>query len=109
MRPAASSPPELLTVPRWPTLPLNLRPLVALSVLALVSAVFSPAFLLADEQERLQVGRQADGRILVPTNQILSPAGRQVVFPGRPVDLVMASALKPRLRGRILAEVAYVA
>src|SRR5205823_148228 len=32
-------------------------------------------------------GIQTDGRILVPTNQVLTPAGKQVTFPGRPVDL----------------------
>lgn len=37
--------------------------------------------------ERVTVGLQADGRIVVPTNQILQPAGRQITFPGRPVDL----------------------
>src|SRR5438034_10321745 len=44
----------------------------------------------ADEQERLKVGVQEDGRIVVPTNQILKPAGKQVTFPGRPVDLAFA-------------------
>jgi hypothetical protein len=43
----------------------------------------------ADERDRLKVGVQPDGRILVPTNQFLSPAGRQVTFPGRPVDLIL--------------------
>jgi hypothetical protein len=38
-----------------------------------------------------------DGTILVPTNQLLSPAGHQLVFPGRPTDL----ALSPD--GKILA------
>lgn len=42
-----------------------------------------------DEQDTLKVGRQADGRIVVPTNQILKPAGTQVLFPGRPVDLAL--------------------
>ncbi|HXG12620.1 MAG TPA: alkaline phosphatase family protein [Gemmataceae bacterium] len=46
--------------------------------------------LRADEQERLKVGLQPDGRIVVPTNQILRPAGQQVLFPGRPVDLAFA-------------------
>src|SRR5262245_51072495 len=57
---------------------------------------FLPACLLiltaaavADERDRLKVGVQPDGRILVPTNQFLSPAGRQVTFPGRPVDLAL--------------------
>ncbi len=44
----------------------------------------------ADEQDRLTVGVQTDGRIVVPTNQILQPAGTQVTFPGRPVDLALA-------------------
>lgn len=36
-----------------------------------------------------QVGTQPDGSILVPTNQLLNPAGFQVYFPGRPVDLAL--------------------
>ncbi len=43
----------------------------------------------ADERDTLKVGKQSDGRVLVPTNQILDPAGVQVTFPGRPVDLVL--------------------
>jgi YVTN family beta-propeller protein len=43
----------------------------------------------ADEQDRLKVGVQPDGRIVVPTNQILKPAGKQITFPGRPVDLAL--------------------
>jgi YVTN family beta-propeller protein len=34
------------------------------------------------------VGQQPDGSILVPTNQLLRPAGFQIQMPGRPVDLV---------------------
>lgn len=37
----------------------------------------------------LAVGIQADGSILVPSNQILRPAGFQVYLPGRPVDMVL--------------------
>jgi len=48
------------------------------------------SFLAADEQDDLKVGVQPDGRILVPTNQFLTPAGKQVTFPGRPVDLAFA-------------------
>ena len=47
------------------------------------------AAVAADERDNLKVGVQPDGRIVVPTNQILRPAGRQVTFPGRPVDLVL--------------------
>src|SRR5262245_31318357 len=46
--------------------------------------------LRADERDRLTVGVQKDGRIVVPTNQVLKPAGTQVTFPGRPVDLALA-------------------
>ncbi len=40
--------------------------------------------------KNLQIGPQPDGSILVPSNQLLRPAGFQVSFPGRPVDLVLA-------------------
>src|SRR3954469_25342527 len=43
----------------------------------------------ADDYDQLKVGVQPDGRIVVPTNQILKPAGTQVTFPGRPVDLAL--------------------
>jgi YVTN family beta-propeller protein len=37
-----------------------------------------------------KVGIQPDSSILVPTNQLLRPAGFQVILPGRPVDLVLS-------------------
>jgi hypothetical protein len=46
------------------------------------------------DRDRLTVGRQPDGRFLVPTNQILEPTGRQVTFFGRPVDLALADGGK---------------
>src|SRR5947207_10044931 len=61
-----------------------------------------------DEQDRLKVGLQPDGRIVVPTNQILKPAGRQVTFPGRPVDLALAgdgqSLVVKNLRGLVFLD-----
>jgi YVTN family beta-propeller protein len=64
--------------------------LAALPVLAILAiAVAFPVGTAADERDRLKVGLQADGRIVVPTNQILRPAGTQVTFPGRPVDLLL--------------------
>ena len=36
------------------------------------------------------VGSQPDGSILVPTNQLLRPAGFQIQFSGRPVDLALS-------------------
>ena len=40
-----------------------------------------------DLYERSRVGTLSDGRIIVPTNQVLSPAGRQVIVDGRPTDV----------------------
>ncbi len=37
-----------------------------------------------------QVGDAVDGRIVVPTNQVLTPAGRQITFPGRPGDVALS-------------------
>ncbi len=36
------------------------------------------------------VGPMRDGRIIIPTNQVLKPAGRQVTFPGRPNDVALS-------------------
>ena len=41
-----------------------------------------------NDNKSIQVGPQPDGSFLVPSNQLLRPAGLQVVFPGRPVDLI---------------------
>ncbi len=38
----------------------------------------------------VHVGPQPDGSVLVPTNQFLRPAGFQIQFAGRPVDLAMS-------------------
>jgi YVTN family beta-propeller protein len=57
----------------------------------LIAVVLLPALAAgAEDLDQLKVGRQADGRIVTPTNQILQPAGRQITFPGRPVDLALA-------------------
>ena len=47
-----------------------------------------------DDLDRLPVGVQPDGRIVVPSNQVLRPAGQQIAFPGRPVDLAFADDAK---------------
>lgn len=41
------------------------------------------------ERELMRVGRQVDGSVFVPTEQLIRPAGRQIEFPGRPVDLLL--------------------
>lgn len=70
-------------------------PRLTLSLLVLSAFAFA-SLALADERDSLKVGPLADGRILVPTNQILQPAGQQVLFAGRPVDLLLIN------EGRIL-------
>jgi YVTN family beta-propeller protein len=50
-----------------------------------------PASPAEDEYETFKLGVQTDGRIVVPTNQILKPAGIQANFPGRPVDMAFTS------------------
>lgn len=42
-----------------------------------------------DDPVNRKVGLQADSSFLVPSNQILRPAGFQVYLPGRPVDLAL--------------------
>jgi DNA-binding beta-propeller fold protein YncE len=49
----------------------------------------STAAVVADEPDTAKVGMQSDGRVVVPTNQILKPAGTAITFPGRPVDLAL--------------------
>jgi DNA-binding beta-propeller fold protein YncE len=61
-----------------------------------LASVLGMVLFAADQRDTLKVGVQADGRIVVPTNQILKPAGQQVTFPGRPVDLALAE------EGRVL-------
>src|SRR5258708_4762502 len=66
--------------------------------------------LRSDDQDRLQVGVQPDGRIAVPTNQILNPTGRQITFTGRPVDLALSDDGKTLVvrnqRGLVFMDVA---
>jgi YVTN family beta-propeller protein len=40
--------------------------------------------------DQSQVGNDDPQRIVVPTNQVLSPLGRQVAYDGRPVDLALS-------------------
>ncbi len=62
-----------------------------------ISAIFFVLFVMLptlkseaqNAVKNIQVGPQPDGSILVPTNQLLRPAGLQVNFPGRPVDLAL--------------------
>ncbi len=66
------------------------------SVLSLVCTVLF-TIVTAEAQTdgtTIKVGPQPDGSVLVPTNQLLRPAGFQVYFPGRPVDLALIPGKK---------------
>src|SRR6266478_3025149 len=63
----------------------------AATILALVLCVpCVPCRSTFGQEDSLHVGLQPDGRVVAPTNQILEPAGTQVTFPGRPVDLALS-------------------
>ncbi len=59
--------------------------------LLVVSLLFVYAIIEAQDNDNLKVGQQKDGSVLVPSNQLLRPAGEQVYLPGRPVDLTLTS------------------
>jgi YVTN family beta-propeller protein len=64
----------------------------------------------ADETGRFKVGVQPDGRIVVPTNQVLKPAGTQITFPGRPVDIALCddgrTVVAKNMKGLVFIDVA---
>lgn len=45
----------------------------------------------ADDGQKRIVGRQVDGTVVLPTNQILDPAGSQVEFRGRPNQVALSA------------------
>ena len=61
----------------------NARVYVILIIVLFSTLPVKSQFKLSNQQ----VGPQPDGSILVPSNQLLRPAGFQVQLPGRPVDL----------------------
>ena len=63
-----------------------------IQILCLAFVIFLFSGCHRDNQKtlsQLRVGIQPDGSILVPSNQLLRPAGFQVYLPGRPVDLAL--------------------
>jgi YVTN family beta-propeller protein len=88
----------------------NCALICAAVVLGFVVAGFLPLADGADDRDRLAVGRQGNGRVLVPTNQFLTPAGKQVTFPGRPVDLALAEGgrtlVVKNMKGLVFIDVA---
>ncbi len=63
------------------------------STILLFSLLFTQCTIETGERQESNtrvVGQQPDGSILVPTNQLLRPAGFQIQFQGRPVDLALS-------------------
>lgn len=59
--------------------------------LSVIIASPIPAVDEAGEIKRENVGpTKIDGRVVVPTNQVLTPAGTQILFPGRPADVALS-------------------
>ena len=65
---------------------INIRIFLVTALLILISGCVRNE---RNTQQNLKVGPQPDGSILVPSNQLLRPAGFQVYLPGRPVDLAL--------------------
>ena len=64
-----------------------------ITCLILLALILSQCHIETEQKDKLStltVGPQPDGSILVPTNQLLRPAGFQILFPGRPVDLALS-------------------
>jgi YVTN family beta-propeller protein len=58
---------------------------VAIGILVIVGMLASGSYYAgAQVGEKQQVGRQKDGTVVTTSNQVLTPAGRQVEFRGRP-------------------------
>ena len=70
----------------------HLKTFMVLSVLIMASFVTAPTPARPSPGDFLQkavVGPQGDGTYVVPTTQRISPAGKALLFPGRPVDLAI--------------------
>lgn len=64
---------------------------VFLLVVSLVSLTQAAGLLLSPQDyDQQRMGEAVDGRIIIPTNQVLSPIGKQVAFTGRPTDLALS-------------------
>ncbi len=70
-----------------------MKRIIFITCITLVVLILSQCGVEPDRNALLSgrtVGQQPDGSIVVPTNQLLRPAGDQILFPGRPVDLALS-------------------
>ena len=66
-----------------------MKPIHRFYHLLMVTALFFATTPLDAQELKMKIGPQPDGSVLVPSNQLLRPAGDQIYLPGRPVDLAM--------------------
>jgi len=62
------------------------------AILGLLGLSMTMMAVAQNKKTNPKIGLQSDGSYLVPSNQVLKPAGFQVYVPGRPVDLVYLPA-----------------
>ncbi len=66
-----------------------------LPIVLFVFIYFGPTYLYAQKQKEYKfdkkslVGKQKDESYIVPTSQIIDPAGTTITFPGRPMDIAL--------------------
>ncbi len=66
-----------------------------LPIVLFVFIYFGPTYLYAQKQKedkfdkKSLVGKQKDESYIVPTSQIIDPAGTTITFPGRPMDIAL--------------------
>jgi len=60
------------------------------TLLTIMITLTSLTVLLGQDLNQAQVGSQGDGSYVVPTHQIIKPAGFQIPLPGRPNDLALS-------------------
>ncbi|MEI6275553.1 MAG: bifunctional YncE family protein/alkaline phosphatase family protein [Prolixibacteraceae bacterium] len=70
---------------------MNTRQLWFPVLLAVMLLMFSAKTDAQNHPFSLKIGPQPDGSVLVPSNQLLRPAGSQIEMPGRPVDMTLLS------------------
>src|SRR5271170_5132782 len=57
--------------------------------ICLIASLASTTCLRAQALHDFQVGPQTNGSFVVPTNQIVTPAGKQISFSGRPLAVAV--------------------
>src|SRR4051812_25799238 len=69
------------------------RPLVFTMLICCIVNILSAQEQIKSAKDKFEkkslVGKQEDGSYVVPTSQIINPAGITITFPGRPIDLAL--------------------